>query len=181
MFSYSLSIYKHLERLTTRFCWRTKTSQWKGIIWKSWDRQAIHKNACAMRFCSSRDFNLVMLGKHNFQLMSNPYVLVSKENLQGSLVLNSIFYHLLFVTIIVSYEEVYGRLKICFKLGWNAELEQKIWSLFWMIHGALCQLIPILVRVVKVWEAGWCGIYYGLILRTGIKSWLELFSTNEGA
>ncbi|GAU47653.1 hypothetical protein TSUD_27780 [Trifolium subterraneum] len=58
--------------------WGRSGSQNKGIHWMSWDKMSMHKNAGGMGFKNLTAFNLVMLGKQGWHLMTNQNSLISR-------------------------------------------------------------------------------------------------------
>ncbi|CAJ2628079.1 unnamed protein product [Trifolium pratense] len=50
----------------------------KGIHWMSWDKLSMHKNDGGMGFKNLTAFNLALLGKQGWRIMSNPDILISK-------------------------------------------------------------------------------------------------------
>ncbi|XP_045822393.1 uncharacterized protein LOC123915300 [Trifolium pratense] len=50
----------------------------KGIHWMSWEKLSMHKSDGGMGFKSLPAFNLAMLGKQGWRVMSNPNILISK-------------------------------------------------------------------------------------------------------
>lgn len=59
------------------FWWNTGGEK-SNINWMCWDRMAKHKSAGGMGFRNFRDFNVSMLGKQGWRIMTNPNSLVAK-------------------------------------------------------------------------------------------------------
>ena len=60
------------------FWWGHSGAQNKGIHWLSWDKLSVHKNEGGMGFKNLTAFNLAMLSKQGWQLMTNHNSLVSR-------------------------------------------------------------------------------------------------------
>lgn len=69
---------KDLERCMNNFWWQTKKNEKKGIHWMEWSKMTPHKSVGGMGFKNLRDFNLSMLGKQGWRLMTNHNSLVSR-------------------------------------------------------------------------------------------------------
>lgn len=76
VFLLPLEISKDIERSLSKFWW--STSQDSKITWMCWDRLTVHKDAGGLGFRNFRDFNLAMLGKQCWRLLTNPDSLVSR-------------------------------------------------------------------------------------------------------
>uniref|UniRef100_A0A803Q660 Reverse transcriptase n=1 Tax=Cannabis sativa TaxID=3483 RepID=A0A803Q660_CANSA len=63
VFLIPLKICNDIEKLMASFWWKTKSANGQGIIWKSWDRLAVHKDLGGMGFRHLHDFNLAMLAR----------------------------------------------------------------------------------------------------------------------
>jgi hypothetical protein len=60
------------------FWWGHSYSKNKRIHWLSWDKLTIHKNEGGMSFKNLHAFNLSLLGKQGWHLMTNQNSLVSR-------------------------------------------------------------------------------------------------------
>lgn len=76
VFLLPLDTVRKIERSLSKFWW--KNNQDSKISWMCWDRLAIHKDAGGMRFRNFREFNLAMLGKQCWRMLTNPDSLVSR-------------------------------------------------------------------------------------------------------
>jgi len=76
--SLSLSPFAEIERMMNSFRWDHSGVQRRGIKWISWDKLFMHKNDGGMSFENLRTFNLAMLDKHGWQLMTNYDLLVAR-------------------------------------------------------------------------------------------------------
>ncbi|XP_019171492.1 PREDICTED: uncharacterized protein LOC109167042 [Ipomoea nil] len=65
-----------IERAMNRYWWRAKDDQ--GIHWKAWDKLCIPKKYGGLGFKELHAFNLAMLGKQAWRLLTKPETLVSK-------------------------------------------------------------------------------------------------------
>lgn len=68
-------VIRDLERSITNFWWGSKLNGSKRIHWLHWERLSRHKSNGGMSF---RDFNLAMLGKQCWRMLTKPHSLVSK-------------------------------------------------------------------------------------------------------
>ncbi|KAM6569095.1 hypothetical protein CsatB_017080 [Cannabis sativa] len=69
---------KDIERSMCNFWWHSKSSQKNGIHWLSWKNLSKHKGVGGMGFRDLRDFNIALLGKQGWRLMTNPESLVTR-------------------------------------------------------------------------------------------------------
>ncbi|KAM6561714.1 hypothetical protein CsatA_030953 [Cannabis sativa] len=83
--SYAMNVFllpvetcQEMEQLMCKFWWQSFTKNNKGIHWKSWDKLTIHKSKGGMGFRNFRDFNLSLLSKQGWRLLSFPESLVSR-------------------------------------------------------------------------------------------------------
>ncbi|MCH89306.1 RNA-directed DNA polymerase (Reverse transcriptase), partial [Trifolium medium] len=82
--SYVMSIYllpdstiKDIERMTNSFWWGGGANN-KGIRWLAWDRMTHPKDQGGMGFRDFRSFNLAMLAKQGWNIMTKPHTLMAK-------------------------------------------------------------------------------------------------------
>jgi hypothetical protein len=78
LFTIPSSLCDEIEKMMNSFWWGHSGASTKGIHWMSWDKLAMHKNDGGMGFKSLPVFNLAMLGKQGWRIMSNPELLTSK-------------------------------------------------------------------------------------------------------
>jgi hypothetical protein len=78
LFTIPSSLCDEIEKMMNSFWWGHSGAQNKGIHWMSWDKLAMHKNDGGMGFKSLSAFNLSMLGKQGWRVMTNPDILISK-------------------------------------------------------------------------------------------------------
>ncbi|KAL8104689.1 hypothetical protein AgCh_028771 [Apium graveolens] len=83
--TYAMSIFllpkqmcTELEGLMCKFWWRSSTKKIKGIHWMSWDRMCMKKSEGGLGFRKLHDFNLALLGKQAWRLVTKPDSMVSK-------------------------------------------------------------------------------------------------------
>lgn len=67
-----------LERLMTRFWWKSYINKDKGITWLSWDRMSSSMTNGGMGFRKLREFNITLVGKQGWRLITNENSLVSR-------------------------------------------------------------------------------------------------------
>ncbi|XP_019153836.1 PREDICTED: uncharacterized protein LOC109150382 [Ipomoea nil] len=65
-----------IEKAMNRYWWRSKDDQ--GIHWKAWDKLCIPKKYGGLGFKELHAFNLAMLGKQAWRLLTKPESLVSR-------------------------------------------------------------------------------------------------------
>ncbi|XP_030487638.2 uncharacterized protein LOC115704575 [Cannabis sativa] len=82
--SYAMSVFllpietcKSMESIMSKFWWKS-SSQSQGVTWASWNRLSKHKNEGGLGFRDLRDYNLAMLGKQAWRLITNDASIVSK-------------------------------------------------------------------------------------------------------
>jgi hypothetical protein len=82
--SYVMSVYllpdstiKDIERMMNSFWWGGGTNN-KGIRWLAWDRMTRSKAQGGMEFRDLHAFNLAMIAKQGWNIMTKPHTLVSK-------------------------------------------------------------------------------------------------------
>lgn len=83
--NYAMSIFllpqrvcSDMKRLMTRYWWKLDVNKDSGITWMSWDIMCSSKADGGMGFRNLRDFNLALMGKQGWCLISNENSLVSK-------------------------------------------------------------------------------------------------------
>ena len=62
---------EELERMMNSFWWGNSNST-VGINWKSWDRLSVGKGAGGMGFCKVHQYNLSLLAKQGWRLLTCP-------------------------------------------------------------------------------------------------------------
>ncbi|KAL8097756.1 hypothetical protein AgCh_030760 [Apium graveolens] len=78
VFLLPMEITKHIERTLSNYWWRQNQASNSKLNWMSWERLSRHKSSGGMGFRDFRSFNLAMLGKQGWRLMSNTQSLVTK-------------------------------------------------------------------------------------------------------
>uniref|UniRef100_A0A803Q2U2 RNase H type-1 domain-containing protein n=1 Tax=Cannabis sativa TaxID=3483 RepID=A0A803Q2U2_CANSA len=68
---------KSMESIMSKFWWKS-SNQNQGVTWASWNRLSKHKNEGGLGFRNLRDYNLAMLGKQAWRLISNEGSIVSR-------------------------------------------------------------------------------------------------------
>lgn len=83
--NYAMSIFLFLKQLCSdmkkvmsRYCWRSSANKKKGIHWMSWDKMSKKKSMGGLGFRNMHDFNLDLLGKQSWRLITQPNSLVSR-------------------------------------------------------------------------------------------------------
>uniref|UniRef100_A0A803PF85 RNase H type-1 domain-containing protein n=1 Tax=Cannabis sativa TaxID=3483 RepID=A0A803PF85_CANSA len=83
--SYAMSVFllpieitRDIKKMITRFWWQSSGKSSKGIHWLSWDRLSKHKDLGGMGFRNFRDFNLALLGKQGWRLLTRSNSLVAR-------------------------------------------------------------------------------------------------------
>ncbi|XP_019166949.1 PREDICTED: uncharacterized protein LOC109162719 [Ipomoea nil] len=76
VFLLPMNICTAIERTMNRYWWRSKDDQ--GIHWKAWDKLCIPKKYGGLGFKELHAFNLAMLGKQAWRLLTKPESLVSR-------------------------------------------------------------------------------------------------------
>ncbi|XP_074370739.1 uncharacterized protein LOC141711921 [Apium graveolens] len=67
-----------LESLMCNFWWRSSTKKMRGLHWMSWDRMCTKKSEGGLGFRKMQDFNLALLGKQAWRLVTRQDSMVSK-------------------------------------------------------------------------------------------------------
>ncbi|CAJ2637135.1 unnamed protein product [Trifolium pratense] len=78
IFTIPSSLCDEIEKMMNSFWWGHSGARNKGIHWMSWDKLSMHKNDGGMGFKNLTAFNLALLGKQGWRIMSNPDILISK-------------------------------------------------------------------------------------------------------
>ncbi|XP_019171070.1 PREDICTED: uncharacterized protein LOC109166632 [Ipomoea nil] len=74
--TWPISVCTAIERRVNRYWWGTGTD--RGIHWKAWDKLCIPKKYGGLGFKDLRTFNLAMLGKQAWRMLTNTDSLVSR-------------------------------------------------------------------------------------------------------
>ncbi|XP_060963731.1 uncharacterized protein LOC115717505 [Cannabis sativa] len=67
-----------LEGMMSKYWWSLGSNQNRGVSWVSWRKLCRHKHHGGLGFRHLRDFNLAMLGKQAWRLVTNDHSLVSR-------------------------------------------------------------------------------------------------------
>lgn len=67
-----------MERIMTKFWWKSSTKKDRSITWMCWDRMCRKKSQGGMGFRKLRDFNIALVGKQGWRLLTNKTSLVSR-------------------------------------------------------------------------------------------------------
>lgn len=78
LFTLPSSLCDEIEKMINSFWWGHSGSSRSGIHWMSWDKLSMHKNDGGMSFKSLGTFNLAMLGKQGWRIMTNPDTLIAR-------------------------------------------------------------------------------------------------------
>jgi hypothetical protein len=78
IFTIPSSLCDEIEKMMNSFWWGHSGARNKGIHWMSWDKLSLHKNDGGMGFKNLTAFNLALLGKQGWRIMSNPDILISQ-------------------------------------------------------------------------------------------------------
>lgn len=78
VFLLPVEVCKDLEMAMCKFWWRTNASKEKSIHWMCWNRLCSLKSNGGMIFRCIRDFNVALLGKQAWRLVTFPDKLVSR-------------------------------------------------------------------------------------------------------
>lgn len=83
--NYAMSIFllpnqlcTEMDKLMSKFWWKLSSNREKGFSWKSWDRLCKKKSQDGLGFRKLHNFNVVLLGKQGWRLITNQDALVSK-------------------------------------------------------------------------------------------------------
>uniref|UniRef100_A0A803NTG1 Reverse transcriptase n=1 Tax=Cannabis sativa TaxID=3483 RepID=A0A803NTG1_CANSA len=78
VFLLTKKIYNEMEQMMCNFWWKSSSKDSKGIHWKRWDRLTLHKSKGGMEFRNLGDFNVSLLSKQGWRLLSRPDFLVAR-------------------------------------------------------------------------------------------------------
>ncbi|KAL8105024.1 hypothetical protein AgCh_028986 [Apium graveolens] len=78
VFLLPLELIKDIEVSLAKFFWNSSQKSNSKISWIAWDRMTRHKHAGDLGFRNLRDFNLAMLGKQGWRLITNQDSLVAR-------------------------------------------------------------------------------------------------------
>ena len=73
-----LDLCRELERMLNSFLWGSKRYSSGGIRWMQWGRLCKPKSYGGIGFKHIRNFNVAMLGRQGWRLITNPSSLVSR-------------------------------------------------------------------------------------------------------
>lgn len=83
--SYVMSIFllpatllQEIEKMLNSFWWGHNSTNSRGMHWLSWERLSVPKVFGGMGFKSLKAFNMAMIGKQAWKLVSNPDALITK-------------------------------------------------------------------------------------------------------
>jgi len=83
--SYVMSIFllpgtfiSEIEKMLNAFWWGHKSANSRGLHWLSWERLSVPKTFGGMGFKSLRAFNLAMIGKQIWKMVTNPNALITR-------------------------------------------------------------------------------------------------------
>lgn len=69
---------RNMEQQLAKFWWKSSGGHNKGVRWMAWDRLTLHKDMGGLGFRSLYDFNLALLGKQAWRLLTRPDSLVAR-------------------------------------------------------------------------------------------------------
>jgi len=72
------SLCEEIERMMNSFYWGFKKNGRRGINWMRWDKLTLHKSLGGLGFCNMETFNLSMLGKQIWKLLTNSSSLLTR-------------------------------------------------------------------------------------------------------
>lgn len=78
VFLLPIEMCREIERIMCRLWWKSSTKKDKNILWISWDMMYKSKMYGEMSFRHLRDFNVALLGKQGWRLITNPQSLVAR-------------------------------------------------------------------------------------------------------
>ena len=78
VFLLPITLCAEIERMMNSFWWGCKDVNKRGINWLSWEKLSVHKSLGGMGFKRLHDFNLAMLGKQGWKLLTDEGSLIAK-------------------------------------------------------------------------------------------------------
>ncbi|XP_074336082.1 putative mitochondrial protein AtMg00310 [Apium graveolens] len=78
VFLLPMELIKDIEKCMAKFFWSTSQKSKSKISWMAWERMSKHKYEGGLGFRCLRDFNVAMLGKQCWRLLTNPDSLVAR-------------------------------------------------------------------------------------------------------
>ncbi|WJX93691.1 hypothetical protein P8452_75185 [Trifolium repens] len=78
IFTLPSSLCDEIEKMLNSFWWGHSGAQNRGIHWLSWDKLSMHKNDGGMGFKNLATFNLALLGKQGWRILTTPNTLIAK-------------------------------------------------------------------------------------------------------
>lgn len=78
VFLLPIGLIKEIESCLSKFFWSNSQQNSSKICWMAWVRMTRHKHASGFGFLSLRDFNMAMLGKQCWKLITNQDSLVAR-------------------------------------------------------------------------------------------------------
>ena len=67
-----------IEVMLNSFWWGGKSNGGRGINWATWDRLCVPKSGGCLEFWKLHEFNLALLSKQGWKLMTIPSYLIAK-------------------------------------------------------------------------------------------------------
>ena len=78
IFLLPITLCDELQKMLNSFCWGTKKDGKRSIHRKTWEKLCCRKEDGGVGFRHLQSFNLALLGKHGWNLLSQPYSLVAR-------------------------------------------------------------------------------------------------------
>ena len=72
------SVLKELQKMLNSFWWGSRREGNRVIHWKRWERLCVRKEAGGLGFRDLHLFNLALLGKQGWNLLTKPHTLVAR-------------------------------------------------------------------------------------------------------